>query len=297
MQVGGVGLELLHPAEPTLVFPVLAHWTFTCTEAGDFQSRMQNLHVGLQGTLRPPVPPPLGRPAPPPTRPPAEVLATGHVALESITREGEPESVWYRGPFSVRPGSRTAQRPDGIVPLLHVSDQARRLGPDGREDVSLAVAFEIGRLLALAEPAVVAALLRWRRDAFAVARAVVLLGHDPRIAVQLGNDFRRVPILLGRELLTTLGRDNARLIGAVQPRIDPGLPFAPIGDLVATIANGFGLPVDRPDAGPPDVVIITNAGDLVRDGIAGLPHVSEALDRERERVTTFADELDRGVRP
>src|SRR5262249_15760528 len=83
-QVGGVQVETLHPNEPILVVPVLAHWTFTCTQAGDFQSRMQQLHVGLHGTLMPLAAAPLGKTLPPPTRPAATVLATGHVQLDAI---------------------------------------------------------------------------------------------------------------------------------------------------------------------------------------------------------------------
>ena len=66
-----------------------------------------------------------------------------------------------------------------MLPLLHASDQARLVGPDGRENLALATAFEIGRLLALAEPSVVAALLIWRKDALDDSRRRALLGREP----------------------------------------------------------------------------------------------------------------------
>ena len=37
--------------EPIYRFPVLAHWSFTCTGAGSFRTLMQGLDVGLLGTL------------------------------------------------------------------------------------------------------------------------------------------------------------------------------------------------------------------------------------------------------
>jgi hypothetical protein len=43
--------------------------------------------------------------------------------------------------------------------------------PDGREDISLAAMFEIGRLLTLSKPTLVASLMQWRRELFGAARA------------------------------------------------------------------------------------------------------------------------------
>jgi hypothetical protein len=291
VQVGSMDLHEVHPAEALYTFPVLAQWGFACTEAGDFQSRMQELHVGLQGTLKPPTPPLAGKTSPPPTRPAPAVLATGHVQLDGITREGNSRQVWFRGPLVPRPGTRVTREPSGPVPILHVADQARRVGPEGREDISLAAAFEIGRLLALAEPAMLTALLRWRRDAFAVGRTAALLARDPRFDALLKQDFFRIPIRLERELVLSLGENRAQLIGPRLPVLDQGREFVPLHDLAATIAGGFGLSVDGIDQGPPLVEIETNFGDILAGGVAGLPHVQAALERERDLVVDFADEL------
>ena len=78
-----------------------------------------------------------------------------------------PATAWYRGPFGPLP----TDRDPADSPLVHVSDQLRTLTPDGREDVSLAAAFEIGRLLGLSQPALVSALVRWRSEQFGAARA------------------------------------------------------------------------------------------------------------------------------
>jgi len=58
-----------------------------------------------------------------------------------------------------------------VLPLAHTGDQLRKLVPDGREDISLAALFEIGRLLTLNKPTLVATLMHWRRELFGAARA------------------------------------------------------------------------------------------------------------------------------
>ena len=59
----------------------------------------------------------------------------------------------------------------GTLPLAHTGDQLRRVVPDGREDISLAALFEIGRLLALNKPSLIAAMMQWRGELFGAARA------------------------------------------------------------------------------------------------------------------------------
>ncbi len=139
-------------------FPVLVSWDFICTGTGGFERLMNDLDVGLLGT---------SEPGPPPM---PEVAATGHVALSHRTRLGEAARSWYRGPLSPQPTVRTMPT-DGVLPLAHTGDQLRKVVPDGREDISLAAMFEIGRLLALSKPTLVASLMDWRRELFGAARA------------------------------------------------------------------------------------------------------------------------------
>ncbi|MEO6713570.1 MAG: hypothetical protein ABIM89_09105 [Mycobacteriales bacterium] len=140
-------------------FPVLVSWDFVCTGTGGFERLMNELKVGLLGTLahdqQAPIP---------------EVTATGHVALAHRSRRGEPARSWYRGPLGPAPTER-AGPVAGVLPLRHVADQLRKVTPDGREDVSLAALFEIGRLLTLNKPGIVSALMEWRRELFGAARA------------------------------------------------------------------------------------------------------------------------------
>jgi hypothetical protein len=223
-QIGTLGLSSAHedhdtaqhgapfvPEQPFTTWPVLAHWSFACIGPGDFQSLMQEIDVGMLGTVRPPAGTTPGKP-PPPARPnPPQVLPSGHLTVDHISRDGEPGEVLYRGPLLPYPGTREAPGPDGVLPLLHTSDQAREVRSDGWEDLSLATAFEIGRLLALAEPSVVAGLLLWRKQALATARQAALLAAEPQLAA-LGTDDVGTGFAAraGLRVLTGLGADDAR---------------------------------------------------------------------------------------
>ncbi len=165
------------PAPDRPRFPVLVSWDFTCTGTGGFGQLMHDLDVGLLGTLGAGQPPPV-----------PEVALTGHVALPQRTRHGDPARCWYRGPLSPQPTVRTGSV-DGVLTLAHTGDQLRKVVPDGREDLSQAAMFEIGRLLALSKPTLVAALMDWRRELFGAARA------------------RDLADLLAGELLTGIGAD------------------------------------------------------------------------------------------
>lgn len=140
----------------TFRFPVLAHWEFRCSdEAGDFAGYMNHLEDGLLGSA----------PIVDPRAPVVPVTPTGHVSIESTDRRGETGKVWFRGAGTPTKVTReTAGHP------YHVADQARRLGPDGREDVSYAAAFELGRLLAMSDLQFVRALRDWVRREFVVRR-------------------------------------------------------------------------------------------------------------------------------
>ena len=174
--------------ERSLRFPALAYWSFTCEERGDFQYLAEHVHSRLLGHVPSPdvpetpdgdpIPPggsaplPGARPEPVSERTLPLVAETGHVSLPAVTRRGEATDAWFRGPFVPTPVERAAPRPDGSdrPPLAHHSDQLRRVVPDGREDLGYSAGFEIGRLLALSQPRVAAALARWRQEAFGAAK-------------------------------------------------------------------------------------------------------------------------------
>ena len=215
----GSGLSVFlpwHLVERTLRFPVLASWSFYCTDAGDFQYLAENVNSRLLGHIPAgpetpdgePLPPgttPPGLPAEPPSaRPLPLVAATGHVATAHDTRRGEATTAWFRGPLVPDPVDRPGPRPDGRYPLAHHADQLRRVSPDGLEDLSYAAAFEIGRLLALSRPGVVAALNQWRRQRFAAATTAALSEHLAALApTVLGELFRLADPIVDKDWVTS----------------------------------------------------------------------------------------------
>src|SRR5262249_43250510 len=105
----------------------------------------------------------------------------------------------------------------GVLPLAHTSDQLRRVIPDGREDISLAAMFEIGRLLTLSKPTLVAALMQWRRELFGAARARELANIlTGKVLAGLG-----VGVAGGRDSLEDLIRQH--IVGAFTAMPPDGL--------------------------------------------------------------------------
>ena len=232
-------------AEKTYRFPVLAHWSFTSVNEGDFRSLMQALDVGLIGTQYGTVLDSAGEhanepgPGDPPRPPVPEVAATGHVALPQTTRRGDPGTAWFRGPLVPHP----TERDPATTPPAHISDELRAVTPDGREDVSQAAAFEIGRLLALSQPSLVSALTRWRGEQFGAARAAAVgaLLSDQTV-FELGDAVRgTLGRSLGLELLVRGGVAPDAVVGPRRPPADPGAPIALPGSLDQVVATGLGL--------------------------------------------------------
>lgn len=220
--------------EPVLRFPVLAHWSFTTTAGPTFEKLMHSLDVGLLGTAPPP-------PETPPARPAPEVVETGHIGLGQRSRRGDPVRAWYRGPFVPFPTERDRES-GGKLPLAHSADQLRRVVPDGREDLSLASAFEIGRLLGLSQLSIVSALLRFRGEQFGAGRVRELLSRV--------TDFELPELLeeridLGRyvalQVLDAIVKSPADAIGPRRPVADPGREVLVRGDLDEVISGGLGI--------------------------------------------------------
>jgi hypothetical protein len=235
--------------EKTYRFPVLAHWSFTVNGTGGFESLMRGLDVGLLGTApAEPKLPPGAPPAPPLARPAPEFTETGHVGLPHLTRRGDRVRAWYRGPLGTYPTTRDTPDAEGRLALAHVSDQLRRSVPDGREDLSLAAAFEVGRLLALSQPSVVRALLAWRAEQFGAARAksiLSVLSDAPRLGALLAGAGVGAGLadLLAKHLVLETAAHPERVFAPSRPLVDPGrpLPFAREGGLDKLIADGFGF--------------------------------------------------------
>jgi len=241
--------------EPVYRFPVLAHWSFTVTADGTFEQYLQNLDVGLLGTLhgdKPAQPAPTTTAGPPPaSRPAPELAETGHVGLDHLTRRGDQVRAWFRGPATphpiVREQAPTTGPQKGRLPFAHTSDQLRVVVPDGREDVSYAAAYEIGRLLALSQSAVVTALMRWRQEQFGAQRAALLAALAAHPVGFLDNTLfeHRNPglgALIGRHIVRGAADRADAVFAASRPLVTPGRPLDFLdGNLDQVVAAGLGL--------------------------------------------------------
>ena len=230
--------------DPVYRFPVLLHWSFTSVGDTTFKLLMEQVDSQLFGGLADPNRPTLGDHQPAGGRPPIEVVETGHVGLPNRTRRGDEVRIWYRGPFVAHP---TVDPPGGRLGLAHASDQLRIIVPDGREDLSLAAAFEIGRLLALSKPAIVGSLLRWRQSGYQAARGNTIWGGFGGL---LGEFFGEVeglafdstlPLRFGREFVKRAADAPGELIGPPRGLFDPGRPINVDGDAPQLLADGFGF--------------------------------------------------------
>jgi hypothetical protein len=233
--------------EKVLRFPVLAHWSFTTSEGATFETLMQDLDVGLLGTLPPPKPAKPGKPEPAPV--PAtgpEVVATGHVGLDHRARRGDAVRAWYRGPCVPFPTARDGASSNQPLPLAHAADQLRRVIPDGREDLTLAAAFEIGRLLALSQLSVVSALLRFRAEQFGAGRVREILSHLvdfdlPKLVSNAGAGYVDLNRFVAVQMIDALAQDPERMLGPQRPLADPGREIKFEGDLDRVVAAGLGF--------------------------------------------------------
>jgi hypothetical protein len=179
-----------------------------------------------------------------------------------------------------------------------VSDQLRTLTPDGREDVGLAAAFEIGRLLGLSQPALVSALVRWRGEQFGAARAHtigdVITNETPFTpdATRPGPDLGR---LVGMQLMTMAGQAPETVAGPARPIVDPGRPLELQGPLDQVVAAALGIDLEqlREQAQLRGMVAALAGTDVVVRGgqridNATLAGLRATLDNEVNRVADAA---------
>ena len=100
--------------------------------------------------------------------------------------------------------------------------------------MSLAAAFEIGRLLGLSQPALVRALIQWRAEQFGAARANQLgsVLTDAGAAARRGAPRRRPrPARRDGAVDAGAGADPRQVVGPARPIADPGRPIELDGPL------------------------------------------------------------------
>jgi hypothetical protein len=286
--------------DPVLRFPVLIHWSFTTVGDETFESLMKGLNSGLLGTTGETDPgddPQARRPTV--GRLPLEVVETGHVGLPHRLRRGDEVRSWYRGPLLPHPADEAADR----LPLAHAADQIRIVVPDGREDVSLAAAFEIGRLLGLSRTSMVASLMRWRQQGFQAARRTGTLGAS----IFAGVGATAVDRFLGGGYGALVGSAIVAapevVLGNPSPPVSVGRPVLEDVAVNEVLAAGLGISAKAFDGGRAEVLgriggatpRLPGAG--VPEGAAGIrAQLAQRLDTDFARVAiqSLAAEVVRG---
>jgi hypothetical protein len=283
----GVSAGLL---DMTYRFPALIHWSFTSTGETTFQTLMEDLDNGLLGTL--PGIRPFGDHADDPDRtpqqldgrPPPEIVETGHIGLGQRTRLGDEVRCWYRGPLLPHPADTDSPR----IPLAHASDQLRTVIPDGREDLSLAVAFEIGRLLALSSPAMITALMSWRQNGYQVARLdTVWGGLVGELGTFLGAGFAiagDLGVHFGRGLAKAVTTSPGETLGGPRELLTPGTPLPLDGLPLDLVMDGYGIAAAKVPGGD----LLSTLGSLRGTSVPRLPLTDLAAGA---LTTTVRDEL------
>ncbi|WP_058041040.1 hypothetical protein [Streptomyces roseifaciens] len=108
--------------------------------------------------------PPPRPPRTPPEKKAHEWLKAGYVPTRFRLEDGTTAPAWYRGPCVPEPPSKT------VVRHRSAADGLRYLKDQGVWDTSYAVAWNLGRAMALADPVFATALLRLRAKARKLAR-------------------------------------------------------------------------------------------------------------------------------
>lgn len=207
----------LPSGSPAVRMASLASWTFNSIPVqGDFAGLMRNLSVDLLRLPQPSAVPPLpfqpGEP-PDPRQLVASALASGYTPHSYQTRLGETTAGWYRGPCLPVPMKRNEQEPyRAAEAALSYDDRT------GMFDVSYAVAWQLGRLLLLANRQLVSSLLSWLRANHTVSQLLLERLHLARSHSLLGFPSGSAD-LLDRHLPRTLAR--AQITSGLAARLTP----------------------------------------------------------------------------
>lgn len=206
----------------------LASWTFSCLSEGlNFRNLMQGLDVGLP-QLSDVTSPPIF--SPPAASPPVDAQAVmqaayqlGYVPLNYATMQGEQTAAWCRGPLVPFATQRTERLPFTSADAAKIYDENT-----GMFDLSLAVAWQIGRLLALADKEFSVALLNWQRE---VNYLINLIVSQAQLTEKFGyvlslpdEDAQRVPIdrhLIRRAFAAYLSTTFAAKVAPEDPEAQP----------------------------------------------------------------------------
>lgn len=274
------GLFLLQKVRLVSLFS----WQFECIGPGTFRDLMQRVNVGMIGKVEEP-----GHP---------RLTDTAHLQVDLQNRVGEQEQVLYRGPLTPFQLTR-----DPLGPY-HSADQARRVTPEtGAEDVSYASAFEVGRLLAAADPRLAQELMRWRREAYkqssredSLARVQTTLQlsakldlHAPVAPIVAARAVEKIAAGAG-PIADPFGLEVVSKSPGLNPKaVQTAFNLPSAQDAVAILggdAGALGAPVAAPPVTPRANTTIEN----VAANAAALDRLNQARDRMVENARAKLEE-------
>jgi hypothetical protein len=148
----------------TVRFVSLASWEFFCEGSGGdlgtiLEERVAIRRLALNAAR-------LGTSAGP--------VQAGAVPVEYRLATGERTAAWYHGPLALRDHGTLAG-----LPARHAADLLLVERATGMADISYAAAWELGRMLALRDPAVGVRLHQWKRQVAHADRAAEWLDRVP----------------------------------------------------------------------------------------------------------------------
>jgi len=204
------------PTYTAVRFVMLISWSFTnVDDKQTFDQLMDNLSVAR-----------LQLPAVADAAAVTSAFDMGYTALDHITRQGETTVSWYRGPLlpMAMPKNPPPAHPDGVYPN---GDSALRFDPElAMFDVSIAAAWQIGRLLGMQDSNFASAIARLRNQNISAmhtlsTRSFMYAAYGRKL--EMPRDFKA---LLGRQvfddmLTNLLGRVVVPALAGDKPILGP----------------------------------------------------------------------------
>ena len=176
-------------------------------------------------------------------------LRSGYVPMKYRTRFGDQTLSWYRGPLSpVKPDEFT--RNPGIPHFASASDAVIFDPSTGLFDLSYSVAWQTGRLMALADSGFSTSLMDWRRKINSIVDLLANLAQEDKLVDFLDKFEGSINQWFHDQLITSSFMDF--ILNDFSTQIAPKLPGSPVA-LPASANDGAGA--GSTDGGlPPELV-------------------------------------------
>lgn len=228
----------------------LYSWSFTCLpdKGESFSSFMLHLvtdaseqNTGL--TLRMPLDPSAAAADSSPNKIASKALLNGYVPLVYNARYGQQTAAWYRGPCSpVKPDNFT--RGPNIPHFASASDAVIFDQQTGLFNLSYSVAWQIGRLMALANRSFATSLVDWRRKLNRIIDLLANLAQEDQLQNFLDNYDGGINQFFHDQLITGSFLDF--VLNEFSGQIAPQVNAAPPNLSLTAGANGAGDDPDLP---------------------------------------------------